>query len=115
MKSLNYLCWCLPLLFPSGVDLRSPVTATIRVGKSHRDVPDKCCLFGRIKVVDSFPDVKIKLVSSFPDIKVKLVSSFPDKPGKWKFVDSFPDFKIKFVDSFPDYTIEYVDNFPSCK
>ncbi len=115
MKSLNYLCWCLPLLFPSGVDLRSPVTAVIRPVQPRWHVPDKCCLFGRIKVVDSFPDVKIKLVSSFSDIKVKLVSSFPDKPGKWKFVDSFPDFKIKFVDSFPDYTIEYVDNFPSCK
>lgn len=76
--------------------------------------PDKCKLYGKIKIVDSFPDVKIKKVDSFPDIKVKWVDSFPDKPGKWKKVDSFPDFKVQFVDSFPDYKIKEVTSFPGC-
>ena len=76
--------------------------------------PDKCKLFGKIKFVDSFPDVKVKVVDSFPDIRVKKVSSFPDGPGKWKIVDSFPDFKVQIVDSFPDIKIKYVDSFPGC-
>jgi hypothetical protein len=79
-----------------------------------KGLPGKCKLYGKIKVVESFPDVKIKVVESFPDIKVKVVESFPDKPGKWKMVNSFPDYKIKFVDSFPDYKIKYVESFPGC-
>jgi hypothetical protein len=56
-------------------------------------------LYGKIQVVDSFPDIKVQIVESFPDIKVKVVESFPD--FKIQFVDSFPDIKIKFVESFP--------------
>ena len=36
--------------------------------------PDQC---GKIKLVESFPDVKIQIVNSFPDIKVKIVDAFP--------------------------------------
>ncbi len=72
-------------------------------------------LYGRIKIVNSFPDVKVKIVSSFPDLKVKQVTSFPDKCGLWHVVDSFPDTKIQFVDSFPDVTIKYVDAFPGLR
>lgn len=69
-------------------------------------------LCGRVKVVDSFPDIKVQIVNSFPDLKVQVVESFPDKIGKWQFVDSFPDFTIKFVNSFPDIKIKYVNSFP---
>lgn len=69
-------------------------------------------LAGKVKVVDSFPDVRVKAVSSFPDLKVKKVSSFADECGEWQFVDSFPDFKIQYVDSFPDIEIAWVDSFP---
>jgi hypothetical protein len=69
-------------------------------------------LAGKIKVVDSFPDIRVKAVSSFPDLKVKKVSSFADSCGEWQFVDSFPDLKIQYVDSFPDIEIAWVDSFP---
>lgn len=69
-------------------------------------------LAGKVKVVDSFPDVRVKAVSSFPDVKVKKVSSFADDCGEWQFVDSFPDFKIQYVDSFPDVEVAWVDSFP---
>lgn len=72
-------------------------------------------LYGKIKIVDSFPDLKVKVVESFPDIKIKIVSSFPDECGKWQFVDSFPDLKIQFVESFPDLKIQFVDSFPGMK
>lgn len=77
--------------------------------------PDKCRLYGKIKWVTSFPDVKVKVVNSFPDIKVKLVSSFPDGPGKWQIVNSFPDYKVQKVSSFPDYKIKFVNSFPGCR
>lgn len=72
-------------------------------------------LYGKIKIVDSFPDMKVKVVESFPDIQVKIVNSFPDQCGKWQFVDSFPDLKIQFVESFPDLKIQFVDSFPGMK
>ena len=69
-------------------------------------------LCGRVKVVDSFADIKVQIVDSFPDLKVKKVSAFADDIGEWQFVDSFPDFTIQFVDSFPDIKIKFVDAFP---
>lgn len=73
-------------------------------------------LYGKVQVVDSFPDFKVKVISSsFADLKVKTVSSFANDCGKWQFVDSFPDFKVQFVNSFPDFTIKFVDSFPGLK
>jgi hypothetical protein len=69
-------------------------------------------LAGKVKVVESFPDIRVKAVSSFPDLKVKTVTSFPNECGKWQFVESFPDFKIQYVESFPDIEIAWVDSFP---
>lgn len=71
-------------------------------------------LYGKVKVVESFPDIKVQIVESFPDLKVKQVTSFPDACGKWQFVESFPDFKVQFVTSFPDIKIKYVESFPGC-
>ena len=69
-------------------------------------------LYGKVQVVDSFPDLKVQVVDSFPDIKVQQVSSFPDDCGQWQMVDSFPDFKIQYVDSFPDIKVQFVSSFP---
>lgn len=77
-----------------------------------KDKPDVTKIYGKIKIVNSFPDYKVKVVTSFADLHVKIVSSFPDDPGKWQIVESFPDFKIQFVESFPDFTIKFVESFP---
>jgi hypothetical protein len=37
-------------------------------------------LYGKVKFVESFPDIKVQIVDSFPDIKIKFVQSFPGKP-----------------------------------
>ena len=55
---------------------------------------------------------KVKVVDSFPDLKVKRVNSFPDHIGEWQFVESFPDFTIQYVESFPDIKIKFVNAFP---
>lgn len=69
-------------------------------------------LYGKVQIVNSFPDLKVQNVTSFPDLKVQWVESFPDQCGKWQEVHSFPDFTIQYVDSFPDLTIEEVSSFP---
>lgn len=69
-------------------------------------------LFGKVKIVDAFPDIKVQIVDAFPDIKVKWVDAFPNECGKWQKVDAFPDFKIQIVDVFPDLKIQEVDAFP---
>lgn len=69
-------------------------------------------LYGRVQVVDSFPDLKVQVVNAFPDLKVKVVESNPTKCGEWKIVSNFPDLKIQFVNSFPDLKIQYVESFP---
>ncbi len=74
----------------------------------YKDFP----LYGKVKFVESFPDIKVQIVDSFPDLKVKLVNSFPDDCGEWQIVDSFPDVKIKIVESFPDLKVKFVDSFP---
>ncbi|MCP4873446.1 MAG: hypothetical protein GY898_32555 [Proteobacteria bacterium] len=76
--------------------------------------PDKCALFGKIKYVEHFPDVKVQVVEHFPDIKVKVVEHFPDDPGEWKMVEHFPDYEVQIVEHFPDYKVKFVEHFPSC-
>ena len=72
-------------------------------------------LYGTVKIVESFPDIKVQIVESFPDLEVKLVESFPDQCGKVKLVESFPDVKVQIVNSFPDIKIKIVDSFPGVK
>ena len=69
-------------------------------------------LYGKVKFVESFGDIKIQFVESFPDIKVKFVSSFPNECGKWQVVESFPDFTVQIVESFPDLKVKSVNSFP---
>lgn len=69
-------------------------------------------LYGKVQIVDSFPDLKVKRVDSFPDLNVQWVESFPDQCGKWQEVTAFPDFTIQYVDSFPDLEIKEVTSFP---
>lgn len=63
-------------------------------------------LYGKVKIVDHFEDIKVKVVDNFEDIKVKRVDHFPNSCGKWQFVDHFEDFKVKFVDHFEDVKIK---------
>jgi len=69
-------------------------------------------LNGKIKFVESFPDIKVKIVDNFPDLKVKMVENFPDECGEWQAVDNFPNLKVQIVENFPDLKIKYVENFP---
>ncbi len=69
-------------------------------------------LYGKVKFVESFPDIKIKFVKSFPDLKVKFVDSFADECGEWEIVESFPDIKVQVVESFPDIKVKVVESFP---
>jgi hypothetical protein len=69
-------------------------------------------LWGKVKFVTAFPDIKIQYVENFPDIKVKFVTAFADKCGLWQVVENFPDIKVQVVTAFPDIKVKVVENFP---
>lgn len=69
-------------------------------------------LWGKVRVVDAFGDVKVKVVDSFADLRVQKVDAFADSLGKWQFVSFGEDFTVEFVDSFADIKIKFVDAFP---
>ena len=99
-----------------------PLAASATPRKASHAAPEKgvtkkCTLnghklYGKIQIVDAFPDLKVEVVTAFPDLKVKKVDAFPDECGKWEIVDAFPDVKVQLVDAFPDLKIEFVDAFP---
>ena len=88
----------------------TPVYASSTVSQDGYYNGIKLC--GKVKIVESFPDIKVQVVEHFPDLKVQVVEYFPDNIGKWQFVESFPDFTIQFVTSFPDIKIKFVNGFP---
>ncbi|MCT7974067.1 hypothetical protein [Laspinema olomoucense] len=103
--------WILGTLFTLGFIL------WVTPARSENKVDANCTyndisLYGKVQIVESFPDLKIQMVASFPDLRVKMVNSFPDGCGKWQVVEAFPDFKIQVVDSFPDLKIKWVDSSP---
>jgi hypothetical protein len=103
----------LPMLLVLAVGVAFPRTTV----PASRVVAADCTLkgkklFGKIKVVTAFPDLKVQVVDSFPDLKVQIVDRFPDKCGRWKMVETFPDLKIQFVNTFPDLKIKFVNAFP---
>ena len=68
-------------------------------------------LYGKVKIVDCFEDIKVKIVDCFEDVDIKVVDCFEDSCGKVKVVDCFEDVKIKIVDCFEDVKVKLVDHF----
>ncbi len=65
-------------------------------------------VFGRIQVVDHFPDVRVRVVQGIADMEVRVVDAFPNRQGRWQFVDHFPDFRVQFVQHHADFTVRLV-------
>lgn len=66
-------------------------------------------LYGKIKIVDSFEDVKVKVVNSLEDIEVNITNSLADECGEWIIVDSHEDIRVKYVDSLEDIKIKFIN------
>ncbi|WP_430408387.1 hypothetical protein [Kordia sp.] len=71
-------------------------------------------LYGKIRFVESASnaDVKIKIVNSFPDLKVKLVENFADDCGEWQVVEYGEDLKVYVAENFADIKVKFVTSFP---
>ena len=67
-------------------------------------------LYGKVKIVDSFEDIKVKIVDCFEDVDIKIVDAFEDSCCKVRIVDSFEDVKVKIVDSFEDVKVKIVEH-----
>ncbi len=111
----KYLCVVILLFstimccYPS--DAKVDKDKCVVVMKNGKEFP----LYGKVKIVESFPDVKVQIVNSFPDVEVKLVDSFADECGKVKLVENFPDVKVQIVNSFPDVKVKIVESFPGVR
>lgn len=86
-------------------------TCVVKEGGTTQVIP----LYGKVKIVKNFADVKVQIVNNFEDISVQLVDNFPNSCGKWQIVDNFEDFSIEIVESFPDIKIRYVQSFPGLR
>ena len=69
-------------------------------------------LYGKIKIVDNWADLKVQIVENWPDLKVKIVENWPDKCGKFQVVDTWPELKVQIVDNFADIKVKVVENWP---
>ena len=111
MKRLitTQLCLILALcVMASDVHIDKENCTITKDGKTYK-------LYGKVKIVDSFEDIKVKIVDSFEDADIKIVDSFENTCGKVKIVDSFEDVKVKIVDSFEDIKVKLVDSFEGVK
>lgn len=106
-----YLTWFLPLLGPNHEALPVDTAAIVYMDDEECEW-NGIKLYGKVKFVKNFPDIKVKFVENFPDINVKFVENFPDECGRWEVVENFPDFTIKVVENFPDIEVKVVNNFP---
>ncbi len=71
-------------------------------------------LYGKIRLVEyaSQADVKVKIVNSFPDLKVKFVENFADDCGEWQIVENGEDLRVFITENFADLKIRPVNSFP---
>ena len=72
-------------------------------------------LYGKVKIVENFEDLKVKIVDNFEDVDVKIVDNFENTCGKVKLVENFEDVKVKIVENFEDIKVKIVDNFEGVK
>ncbi len=93
------------------------LTLSLGVAFAKNDVTPNCRykgvpLYGKVRIVKSFADIKVQYVESFPDLKVQYVTNFPAQCGEWQIVDNFEDFTIEIVDRFADIQVKKVNHFP---
>ncbi len=72
-------------------------------------------LYGKVKIVENFEDIKVKIVERFEDADIKIVENFENTCGRVKLVENFENVKVKIVDNFEDIKIKIVNNFEGIK
>lgn len=72
-------------------------------------------LYGKVRVVEHFGDLKIREVQHFADLKVEIVSIGPNNCGQWEFVSMGEDFTVEFVTIGEDFTVEFVNMAPGIR
>ena len=106
---ISFICAALALgTMASDVKIDKENCTITKDGKTYN-------LYGKVKIVDSFEDIKVKIVDCFEDADIKIVDCFEDSCGKVKLVEHFEDVKVKIVDCFEDVKIKIVDSFEGVK
>ena len=111
MKRLLSVLFCLVFAlcsYAADVKIDKKNCTFTKDGKTYK-------LYGKVKIVDNFEDIKVKLVDNFEDVDINIVDNFENSCGKVKLVDNFEDVKVKIVDNFEDIKVKLVDNFEGVK
>ena len=111
MKKCFITFFCLALAvgaMAADVKIDKETCTITKDGKTYK-------LYGKVKIVDSFEDIKVKIVDSYEDADIKIVDAFEDSCGKVKIVEHFEDVKVKIVDSFEDIKVKIVNSFEGVK
>ncbi len=104
LRSAAIFCCLLSAILPQTASMKNPFCSF-----------DGKQLFGKVKFVDSYEDIKIKYVDSNEDIKVEFVNSSPNDCGEWQEVTSYEDIKVKVVTSGEDIKVKKVTSSPGMK
>lgn len=122
---LRLILALLPMLILISTQCQAQSNKQVDIGKfildkeicsAIRKTDGKCFkLNGKVKIVNSFEDIKVKIVDSFEDIDVRMREYNTYNCCEFRIVESFEDVKIKIVDSFEDIKVKVVDAFPGIK
>ncbi|WP_299714304.1 hypothetical protein [uncultured Tenacibaculum sp.] len=113
MKSLIVFLFCSASIFMF-------IKNEKKTAETNPDISYNLCrfkgnkLYGKIRLVEyaSQADVRVKIVNSFPDLKVKFVENNADDCGEWEIVEYGEDLKVYITENFPDLKIKPVNSFP---
>ena len=92
-KRLWAILFCLATtvcLMASEVVINKEDCTITKEGKTYK-------LYGKVKIVDAFEDIKVKIVDSFEDADIKIVDAFENSCGKVKIVDAIWKSKCNFA------------------
>ncbi|SNR13828.1 hypothetical protein [Tenacibaculum jejuense] len=106
------ICLCFSLLFSlSKIKNRETLNPKIQSDICRFDGKK---LYGKIRLVEyaSQADIKVKIVNSFPDLKVKFVENFANDCGEWQIVEHGEDLRVFISENFADLKIKPVNSFP---
>ena len=93
--SIVYMKRCFVILFSLSLAIGA-MASDVKIDKDNCTITKDgktYKLYGKVKIVDNFEDIKVKLVDNFEDVDIKIVDNFENSCGKVKLVDNFEGVK----------------------
>ncbi len=68
-------------------------------------------LYGKIKIVDDYEDVRVKIVDDYEDVRIEIVDDYSNSCGRIEIVDDYEDVRVKIVDDYEDVRVDIVGDY----